>query len=218
MRVLIVLCLLSLGGVAAAFVLPGMADLVLIAGPALVASLFLLVRAGFARRPSTEDTPSNAIVVDGSNVMYWADDTPKIEPVREVVRHLIDKGFAPGVVFDANAGYLVAGRYLHDHDFARLLGLPAKHVMVVDKGTPADATILAASRDMEARVVTNDRYRDWADEHPHLRQRGVLVRGGFRDGRLWLELDAPKHRQKVEHPSQAANRRPHATRSRSIGR
>ncbi|MGI1663224.1 NYN domain-containing protein [Palleronia sp. KMU-117] len=183
-----------------------MTDLLLIAGPALVASLYLLVRARRARPSSARDVPPNAIVVDGSNVMYWADDTPRIETVREVVRYLVAQGFAPGVVFDANAGYLIAGRYLHDRDFARLLDLPAKHVMVVDKGTPADATILAASRDMEARVVTNDRYRDWVDQHPHLRERGVLVRGGYRDGRLWLDLEDPQHRRDVQHAAQAARR------------
>lgn len=217
MRFLVVLCLLSLGGAAAALVLPGMVNLLLIAGPAFVASLYLIIRTRLARPPSADDVPPNTILIDGSNVMYWADDTPRIETVREVVQYLVGHGFSPGVVFDANAGYLIADRYLHDRDFARLLGLPAKHVMVVNKGTPADSTILAASRDMEARVVTNDRYRDWVEEHPHLRQKGILVPGGYRNGQLWLDLDSPTRRQEAEHPGRAAPRGPRTRRSDSIG-
>lgn len=93
------------------------------------------------------------------------------------------------MVFDANAGYLVSDRYLHHGGFGKLLGLPEDRVMVVPKGSPADATVLLAARDLGARIVTNDRYRDWADRHPEVREPGYLIRGGYRDGRLWLGLD-----------------------------
>ena len=61
--------------------------------------------------------------------------------------------------------------------------------MVVNKGTPADATILAAARDLGARIVSNDRYRDWLDQHPEVDRPGALIRGGFEDGALWLALE-----------------------------
>ena len=35
--------------------------------------------------------------------------------------------------------------------------------------------------------VTNDRFRDWADVHPEVREPGHLIRGGYRDGVLWLD-------------------------------
>jgi hypothetical protein len=92
------------------------------------------------------------------------------------------------VVFDANAGHKLTGRYKHDHALGKLLGLPEARVMVVDKGTPADPTILAAARDLGARVVTNDRYRDWAETHPEVASAGHLIRGGYRDGHLWLDM------------------------------
>ncbi|SDZ60416.1 hypothetical protein SAMN05444004_13012 [Jannaschia faecimaris] len=44
------------------------------------------------------------------------------------------------------------------------------------------------ARDMGAIVVTDDRYRDWADDFPEVRRKGHLVRGGYRDGKLWLNL------------------------------
>ena len=169
----------------------------MIAGPSCLASLWLLFRAWRAR-PVADPA---WIVIDGSNVMHWGGDTPRIEPVREVVRHLKGLGFTPGVIFDANAGYLLEGRYCHDHVFGKMLGLPTDRVMVVDKGNPADPIILREAQDLKARVVTNDRYRDWVERFPDIRSPGFLVRGGYRKGRLWLDLDeepeaahpAPRH-------------------------
>jgi hypothetical protein len=132
--------------------------------------------------------PKTWIVVDGSNVLYWKDNTPRIETVREVIRHLSRLGFTPGVVFDANAGYLISGRYQHDASLGRLVGLPEDRVLVVPKGSPADPFILDTARGLGARVVTNDRYRDWAETYPEVRGKGLLIRGAFRPDGLWLDL------------------------------
>ncbi|HBT00918.1 MAG TPA: hypothetical protein DEB47_13885, partial [Citreicella sp.] len=104
------------------------------------------------------------------------------------------QGYAPGVVFDANVGYKLSDRYLDGFALAKLLGLRRDRVTVVARGTPADGVILAAARDHKARVVTNDRYRDWTDQHPEVAENGYLVRGGYRAGRLWLNLpdDPPR--------------------------
>jgi hypothetical protein len=129
------------------------------------------------------------VVVDGSNVMYWKGAGPDLRTVREVVAELRDCGFVPGVIFDANAGHKLMGRYVHDGAMARMLGLPRKRVMVVDKGAVADQWILASARDLKARIVTNDRYRDWAGAHPEVAEPGFLIRGGYRDGKVWLGLE-----------------------------
>lgn len=204
MLVPFILLLLSLVGVAAAMLLPGLSDLILLSGPMTLASLWLLARAQrmrpdrhgerveagprATRRWRTRATPK-WVVIDGSNVMHWIDETPRIEPLRDVLRYLEAKGFTAGVVFDANAGYLIAGKYQHDHAFGRLLGLPEDRIMVVPKGTPADPMILTSARDLGARIVTNDRYRDWAGDFPEIRTSGHLIRGGYRDGNLWLDLE-----------------------------
>ncbi|SOC12826.1 NYN domain-containing protein [Rhodobacter maris] len=130
-----------------------------------------------------------AILIDGSNVMHWRDNTPSLEPVIEIVAPLQAAGFRPGVVFDANAGYKLEGRYRDDAVLARRIGLPEAQVLVVPKGQPADPTLLAAAREFDARIITNDRFRDWETDHPELRLPGRLIRGGYRNGRLWLELD-----------------------------
>ncbi len=155
---------------------------------ALIVIVFLVVR--IVRK--SRDTPSkdqNWVILDGSNVLYWKDETPQIQTVREVLARVKELGFTPGVMFDANAGYLVSGSYQHDHRFSKQLGLPENHVMVVPKGRPADPYILAAARDLGARIVTNDRYRDWEAQHSEIRTPGFLIKGGYRAGKLWLDVD-----------------------------
>ncbi|MES2665881.1 MAG: hypothetical protein V4712_07255 [Pseudomonadota bacterium] len=132
--------------------------------------------------------------------MHWKDETPQLATLKEVLNHLQFHGYNPGVVFDANAGYKMTGRYQHDHALGKLLGLPADRVMVVPRGTPADPLVLAAARDLGARIVTNDRYRDWADTHPEVREPGHLIRGGYREGKLWLALEQKPPHIPPSHP------------------
>lgn len=182
--------LLSLAGLMPAFVLPGQgwADLAFLAAILALASGWLVWRRRrTAGRGGGRARSGSAIVIDGSNVMHWNGETPRIETVREVIAALADQGFKPGVVFDANAGHKLAGRYLDDKPLARMLGLPPDRVLVVPKGTPADPVILDAAHSLGARVVTNDRFRDWAETHPQVAAPGYLIRGGYRAGVLWLD-------------------------------
>nr|WP_255553715.1 hypothetical protein [Maritimibacter sp. DP1N21-5] len=128
------------------------------------------------------------ILIDGSNVMYWRNETPDIRTVKAVVDTLERAGYRPGVIFDANAGHILIGRYMHDEGFAMHLGLPSERVMVVPKGTQADAYLLEARRDMGAKIVTNDRFRDWADRFPEVAEPGTLVRGKMVGRKLTLDL------------------------------
>lgn len=187
MIVPLLLVILSAGGLVAALILPSLSDpVLLLAVPCGLASLILLWHA-YRNRQKNRPT---YIVLDGSNIMHWKDGKPQVETVRGVVAYLKAQGFSPGVVFDANAGHLLFGKYLHHGAMGRQIGLAEDRVMVVNKGTPADPTILAAARDLGARIVTNDRYADWSATHPEVRETGHLVRGGYREGRLWLDLGA----------------------------
>jgi hypothetical protein len=185
MFVPLMLLLVSLAGVVVAFALPGWSDLLLLSGPSALASAYLLLRA-FLARPKRDQ-----VILDGSNVMHWRDGKPDIETVREVLDLAAARGMTPGVVFDANAGYLLFDKYAGDRAFAHFLKLRPDRVLVVPKGTPADPTILTAARDLGARVISNDRFRDWAEDFPELAMPGHLIRGGYRDGALWLDTDVP---------------------------
>jgi hypothetical protein len=222
------LILLSGLGILAAVVVPGWADLGLLAAAIGLAALVLLGRAlldraELRRPPARRAVPDESahlksapsrpvsrhrkakpesrapkagktVILDGSNVMYWRDEQPRIETVQEVVRSLTGRGLSVGVMFDANAGYKLFDEYSDDHDLAKLLGLPAQDVLVVPSGVQADAYILQAARDLGARIVSNDRFRDWAAEFPEVATPGHVVHGHFRGGKLRLDLSTGSKR------------------------
>lgn len=187
--------------------IPDWSDLLLVSLPCVVASLWLLWRAwrsneGAPERPehqepasppksqrSRSDKAAKWVILDGSNVMHWMDGTPSITPLLDVLERLKKRGFTAGVMFDANAGYKLFNKHLHDQEFSKLLGVPEDRIMVVPSQTPADPYILTAARDYEARIVTNDRFRDWADEFPEVHRRGFLVRGKYKGRKLQMHLD-----------------------------
>lgn len=183
MLVPFLILIVSLIGIAVAVLMPGFDNLILLAAPCAVAAFILWLRTALSGNRSAP----NWILIDGSNVMYWKDNTPQVETLRDVIAHLSDRNHTPAVIFDANAGYLLAGRYQDDRVMAKLLGLPDDHVLVVPKGTIADSYLLSVARDYNAPIVTNDRYRDWADDYPEISEPGRLIRGGYRNGALRLD-------------------------------
>ncbi len=160
-------------------------DYQIFAASCLAASLFLLLRALWQRRKPAR--ARSDVIIDGSNVMHWLDDKPQLQPLLDVIAYLHARNLSVGVVFDANAGWKLWDRYRDDYFFSRKLGLSEQQVLVVAKGQPADPVILAAARENNAVVVTNDRYRDWAEQYPEVTQPGHLIRGGYRQGQLWLD-------------------------------
>jgi hypothetical protein len=52
----------------------------------------------------------------------------------------------------------------------------------VDKGVIADSAILRFSALHGLRIVSNDQYRDWRVQFPHLGRKGAVLRGRFQDG------------------------------------
>lgn len=151
-----------------------MVDILVLLTPTIVVFLYLLLRP--RRERSAGPEPYAHVVVDGSNVMFWRDNTPSLDTVTEVVTTLVENGYRPVVWFDANAGYHLIGRYAHDGELARVLGLPERQVIVVPKGTPADPALLAGARALRAPVVSNDRFRDWQADFGDVLA-GQMIRG-----------------------------------------
>ncbi|MBL4928494.1 NYN domain-containing protein [Fuscibacter oryzae] len=220
MKVLWFIAVWSAALLVAALSVPALSDYVMLAGPCLVASVYLMLRGLFlapdapkpditkSGRPKAETAPEPRtgmarilprrvpkklprwVVVDGSNVMHWDEGKPSLETLRLVLEELSARGFSPGVIFDANAGWKLHDRYVDDRSFARQLKLPEDTVLVVPKGVPADQYILESARDLKARVVTNDRFRDWAEHFPEVHDPDFLIRGGVRVGHVWLDETA----------------------------
>ena len=183
MRRLFLLVALTCLGLSVVFSGPVLSLPLIVSMGLLVAALVYL----FAGAQQEEDVAW--IVVDGSNVMYWDGETPSLETVRRVLDAIHDAGFVPLVWFDANAGYLLTGRYLTPWRLAGVLNIDHRQISVAPKGTPADPLLLEQAREMGARVVTNDRFRDWVDDHPFVREPGILVRGRASDGVVSLALN-----------------------------
>lgn len=187
MAALLFLLALSFAGLVAGLLVPELSDLLLLAGPCVLASVILLIKTRWGSRRS-QGAVRPRIILDGSNIMHWKGAGPDVAAVKDAIQLLSARGYVPGVVFDANVGYKLFDRYQGDAALAKLLGLPRDQVIVVARGTPADEVILAAARDYKARVVSNDRYRDWHDQHPEVADGSRLMRGGYRAGQIWLDL------------------------------
>lgn len=170
-----------------ALVVPGQSGLLVLAGPCLVAGLWLWWRRRIPQRPAPSAAKGRYVIVDGSNVLHWNAGTPQLETVVAVLAELARRGLTAGVMFDATVGYRIGDRYQDDAELAHRLGLPVDRVLVMPKGSPADRTILEAARRFGAQVVTNDRYRDWETDFPEVAAPGLLVRGGVRNGKVWLK-------------------------------
>ena len=180
MRLLFLLIALTCAGLSVVYFGPVLSlPLALSLGMVAVA-LFLFKR---PRRPTMP-----WIIVDGSNVMYWDGDRPSLMTVRHVVKAVEEAGFVPLVWFDANVGYLTQGAYLRPEALTRMLGLRRGQVSVAPKGTPADPLLLDEAVRLGARVVTNDRFRDWAEAHPQVGDPGFLVGGRVARGTVTLRL------------------------------
>lgn len=173
----------------------------LLASVTTLAALLIWMRAAFAarlpalrrrrrRRKSGGTNPPQDrrwVVIDGSNVMFWQDETPSLSTVSAVVGEVKKAGLTPLVWFDANAGYKVGDRYMNQRDLSRAIGVPRKQVRVAPKGSPADPLLLEDAAKLGTGVVSNDRYRDWAETYPNVMQPGVLVRGRVQGGAAMLD-------------------------------
>jgi hypothetical protein len=173
----------------------------LIAGALVAVFLVLWVRRSRGQRPITPIRPPvddrQTVLIDGSNVIHWLDNTPQLAPLLQVVADLSGRGLKPGVVFDANVGYKLTGAFMGERDLSRLLSLPKDQILVVPKGTQADPFLLETARDLNARIVTNDRYRDWVDRYPDVVKPERLVTGKVWDGKVLLQGLEAKESAKV---------------------
>ena len=129
--------------------------------------------------------PRNAIVVDGSNVMFWGGD-PSQKVLARVLAALRAEGYAPIAFFDASVGYQLGDRFMNEAAMAEITGLPNRQILVVNKGVVADEVLLDFATTHGLRVVSNDQFRDWAVQFPMVKAKGRLVKGQWKDGSVML--------------------------------
>jgi hypothetical protein len=122
-----------------------------------------------ARGTETATSPeSNVVLVDGSNVAHSTEgDKPLIANLIAVRDKLKEEGLEPVIVADA------ALRHQIDDPAQYERMIEAGAVRQAPAGTDADYFILSFARELNATVVSNDRFRDRLVQFPEARERVI---------------------------------------------
>jgi hypothetical protein len=130
-----------------------------------------------SRKPAGDarDDDNLKVLVDASNVAHATEGgEARLENIKIVQAKLLEDGFEPLVVADA------ALRHQIDNKAAYEAMIEAGQVHQAPAGTDADYFILSFAREMNARILTNDRFRDRAAEFAEERERIIryMIVGG----------------------------------------
>ena len=117
------------------------------------------------------------VVIDGANVAYEersAGGKPKLSNLLNVRNELEGRGFEAVIIVDASLKYDI-----DDQTQLETL-IQSQQVRQVPAGTDADYFIIQLADQFNARVVTNDRYKDYLDDYPWITDRRLpymIVKG-----------------------------------------
>jgi hypothetical protein len=133
-----------------------------------------------ATRPSDDAVESGRVLVDASNVAHATEGgEARLANIEAVQRKLREQGLEPLIVADAALRHQIDRRA----EYERLVDDGLVHQ--APAGTDADYFILSFAREMDARILTNDRFRDRAKEFPKERDR--IIRYMIVAGEVVLE-------------------------------
>ena len=107
-------------------------------------------------------------LIDGSNVAHSSEgDQARLENIRLVSEKLVEEGYQPVVVVDAALRHQIDDKAHFEQmvEDGRIKQAPA--------GTDADYFILSFARELEAVVVSNDRFKDRLEAFPEARERVI---------------------------------------------
>lgn len=114
------------------------------------------------------DAASNVVLVDGSNVAHSTEgERAQVRNILAVRDKLIEEGLEPIIVADA------ALRHQVDDSAAYEKLVDAGEIRQAPAGTDADYFILSFARELNACVVSNDRFRDRVKQFPEARERVI---------------------------------------------
>lgn len=131
-------------------------------------------------------------VLDGSNIYHFGHDNGlDAQPLGEVAHLLRSQGYRVVCFFDANIFFTLGehGAFGRGERHALpmledIFGLEKDEIYVVPSGVQADKYILECLKQMPISfAVTNDRFRDYADQYAsvmsdNLWRKGVVISGG----------------------------------------
>jgi hypothetical protein len=129
------------------------------------------------------DASQPIVLVDGSNVAHSSEgDQPELSNIVAVCDKLREEGYEPVVVVDAALRHQIDERVGYERmvEDGSIRQAPA--------GTDADYFILSFARELEASIVSNDRFRDRRKVFPEAAKR--LIRYMVVKGEVVLERRA----------------------------
>jgi hypothetical protein len=127
-----------------------------------------------------DNDQSPRVLVDASNVAHSTEGgEARLRNIRLVEEKLREEGLEPIIVADAALRHQIDDKASYEKliDDGKVHQAPA--------GTDADYFILSFAREMDARILTNDRFRDRAKDFP--RERNRVIRYMIVDGEVVLE-------------------------------
>jgi hypothetical protein len=111
---------------------------------------------------------SKTVIVDGSNVAHSSEgDKALLGNIRAVRDKLIEEGYQPIVLVDA------ALRHQIDDEPGFEALVESGTIKQAPAGTDADYFILSFARELDANIVSNDRFKDRVDAFPEIKQRVI---------------------------------------------
>jgi hypothetical protein len=115
---------------------------------------------------SGEETKT--VIIDGSNVAHSSEgEKALLGNIRVVRDKLVEEGYEPVIVADA------ALRHQIDEEAAFEQMVESGEIRQAPAGTDADFFILSFARELEATVVSNDRFKDRVQAFPEIRDRVI---------------------------------------------
>jgi hypothetical protein len=108
------------------------------------------------------------VIIDGANVAYEersAGGKPKLSNLLKVRGELEGRGLEAVILVDASLKYDI-----DDQSQLETL-IRSQQVRQVPAGTDADYFIIQFAEQFNARVVTNDRYKDYLEQYPWITDR-----------------------------------------------
>lgn len=127
-----------------------------------------------------DDIEGGRVLVDASNVAHSTEGgEARLANIRLVEDKLRQEGFEPLIVADAALRHQIDDK----ESYERMIDNGDVHQ--APAGTDADYFILSFAREMDARILTNDRFRDRAREFAAERDR--TIRYMIVDGEVVLE-------------------------------
>jgi hypothetical protein len=127
----------------------------------------------------TDQTEERIAIIDGSNVAYSGGEAAQLANILAVRDKLVEEGFATHILADAALRHQIDDKA----EFERMV--EDGEIRQAPAGTDADFFILSFARELNARVVSNDRYRDRQEAFPEARD--AVIRYMVLDGEVVLE-------------------------------